>query len=139
MERTRGHINRVIRNMELMEGFRGFTKEELRNRGEHHDESKFVEPEVVPYIMMCKMYAKNITYVYPPGVEEQTKAARRHHLQTSRHHPESYPDVNQMQPLDVVEMVCDWAAISLEFDEFDYHIREKKKAFKKFQFDEEHK
>ena len=39
----------------------------------------------------------------------------RIHWSNNRHHPEYWTDVNDMEEIDVVEMVCDWHARSVEF------------------------
>ena len=37
-----------------------------------------------------------------------------HHMMTNRHHPEFHADPNDMTEVDLIEMVCDWTAMSKE-------------------------
>ena len=39
----------------------------------------------------------------------------RHHVSHNRHHPEFHDDPNEMTDVDLIEMVCDWTAMSEEF------------------------
>ncbi len=36
-------------------------------------------------------------------------------MRTNRHHPEYHADPNDMPEVDLIEMICDWTAMSLEF------------------------
>ena len=38
------------------------------------------------------------------------------HHSCNHHHPEAHSNLKQMTPLDIVEMICDWHAISQEND-----------------------
>ncbi len=52
--------------------------------------------------------------------EHRTKehiAAVEHHMSVNRHHPDCHADPNDMSGVDLIEMVCDWTAMSLEFDQ----------------------
>jgi hypothetical protein len=50
-------------------------------------------------------------------MEELVRAAIKHHVTTNRHHPEFHDDPNDMTDVDLIEMVCDWTAMSQEFDQ----------------------
>jgi Family of unknown function (DUF5662) len=43
------------------------------------------------------------------------KLAIHHHVPVNRHHPEFHADPNDMSDVDLIEMVCDWTAMSQEF------------------------
>ncbi|EGC28246.1 hypothetical protein DICPUDRAFT_85639 [Dictyostelium purpureum] len=106
--------------MSLMEGYCNLSKKELKERGDLHDASKYEPPEIEPYIWLtwyhhCKHC--NIDFKYPDGVEKLVKEGCDHHLHCNRHHPESHSDPNEMSVLDIVEMVCDWSAISQELNQ----------------------
>ncbi len=46
---------------------------------------------------------------------ERVKRAVHHHVTTNRHHPELHADPNDVSDVDLIEMVCDWAAMAQEF------------------------
>ena len=48
-------------------------------------------------------------------MEALVQAAIDHHLTTNRHHPDFHDDPNEMSEVDLIEMVCDWTAMSQEF------------------------
>jgi len=110
--RTHEHIERVRRNLAALASLPGYPPVILA-RGEIHDESKFVQPERVPYIWLTEFHRrrqKGEAFTYPDGVE----AAIRHHVTTNRHHPEFHGSPNDMSDVDLIEMVCDWTAIAQE-------------------------
>ena len=87
---------------------------ELLRRGELHDQSKLVPPEVTAFTEHTERL-KGLTY----GSEEYTEClkqlgpALQHHYANNRHHPEHHKEgVNDMNLLDVVEMLMDWKAAS---------------------------
>ena len=93
---------------------------ELQERAKTHDASKFGEVEYMPYIWITEFYrCKNngIDFEYPPGMEEKTRIASKHHVTTNRHHPEYHDDISDMTDIDIIEMVCDWAAMAIELGE----------------------
>lgn len=116
--RTNEHICRVKRNMLLMRDYKGLSENALKKRGECHDASKFNLPERKPYIYLSwwhKCKNEGIDYNYPANVETEVNAAIEHHKKINLHHPESHKDVNDMELLDIVEMVCDWTAMAQEY------------------------
>ncbi len=48
-------------------------------------------------------------------MEKLVRKAIDHHMMTNRHHPEFHADPNDMTEVDLIEMVCDWTAMSQEF------------------------
>lgn len=115
--RTKKHIDQVVLNLQLMEGFGGFTLEELEKQGKTHDETKYQEPERTGYIWLSWYYrcvGLKIPFEYPPGVEEKVKQAIDHHLTHNLHHAESHSSPDDMSDIEIVEMVCDWTAIAQE-------------------------
>lgn len=115
--RTQKHIFLVRDNLYLWtEKYPQYN--ELNQRAVDHDLSKFYEPEKTPYIWRtwqsyCTL--NNIPFKYPPGMEQQTRDAIFHHITHNRHHPEWHPDPDEMTNIDLIEMVCDWTAMSQEF------------------------
>ncbi|WP_425397556.1 DUF5662 family protein [Aeoliella sp.] len=115
--RTREHISRVRRCLEVMARVTDHA-EELLQRASQHDASKFEPEERVPYIWLtehhrCRKSGK--PFAYPPGVEAQVEAAIAHHMSHNRHHAEFHDDPNDMTEVDLIEMVCDWTAMAQEF------------------------
>jgi len=92
--------------------------DELRERAAIHDESKFSDAEREPYTWLTEYhrYRRNHEpFTYPSGVEDRVRLAIKHHVTTNRHHPDFHPDPNVMSDVDLIEMVCDWTAMSMEF------------------------
>jgi len=84
----------------------------LLERGRVHDKSKLEEPELA-YFVEHTDKLKGLTY----GTEEYTKnleviaPALEHHYAKNRHHPQHWPNgINDMNIIDIVEMLADWAA-----------------------------
>lgn len=118
-QRTRAHIQRVRACLELVAN-QSVHREELLLRAETHDASKFGPEERVPYIWLTEYHRcrwRNISFQYPPGMEEQVSLAVQHHVAVNRHHPEFHDNPNQMTEVDLIEMVCDWTAMAQEFGE----------------------
>ena len=111
--------------------------EELIKRGEIHDQSKFKDPEIDPYIYISWKYKcqdDGVDYDPPKGLDEKMNKATEHHVKNNRHHaefhcdkdvdlinrvdrdkpPEEMIDATKMPELDVAEMVADWCAMSDE-------------------------
>ena len=117
--RTRKHIERVRRCLSVMATVTEHG-EELLQRGDAHDASKFGPEERLPYIWLtefhrCRQMGEPFTY--PPGMEQRVRAAIDHHMKSNRHHPDFHEDPNQMTDVDLIEMVCDWTAMSQEFNQ----------------------
>ncbi len=133
LERTNKHIARVVKNGEFIEqSFPELTG--LSKQIEVHDQSKFEEPEVGPYI--------EITWNYKMGLEadndlsDSLTQASEHHVKNNKHHAEYWdtddsPTINPddrdkplrlingtaMDDISLAEMVCDWQAMSQEYNE----------------------
>jgi hypothetical protein len=115
--RTKEHIERVRRCLWLLAAKSEYA-EELRSRAEVHDASKFGEVERIPYIWLteyhrCRRHGE--PFAYPDEMEEQVRLAIQNHVTTNRHHPEFHADPSDMTDVDIIEMVCDWTAMSQEF------------------------
>ncbi len=115
--RTDEHINRVRRCLNVM-AFVTEHADELNERARIHDASKYGVEERVPYIWLTEFYRcrrAGEPFTYPDGMEERVREAIKHHVTTNRHHPEFHADPNDMTAIDLIEMVCDWTAMSQEF------------------------
>lgn len=86
---------------------------DLTNRCLIHDNSKFSNEEI-----NCFMNLKpnKETFVNPQKtLSEEEKKAIKLHWKNNKHHPEYYENVNDMEEVDILEMVCDWHSRSVEF------------------------
>lgn len=115
--RTNAHIELVRRCLAVMAACTDHA-EELKRRADVHDASKFGPEECVPYVWLTEFHRcrrLGESFSYPVGMEERVREAIAHHVTTNRHHPEFHDDPNNMTDVDLIEMVCDWAAMSQEF------------------------
>ena len=92
----------------------GQFSQELFFRGNVHDESKLTEPE-----KSCYDQWKPILEVTPFGTPEYDAAVKQMgeglaaHFRNNSHHPEHYTNgIDGMNLFDLVEMYCDWMAVS---------------------------
>ncbi len=116
--RTNEHIERVRRCLLILAEATQYA-DELRERAETHDASKFGPEEREAYIWLTEYHRCRHTgeaFTYPDGVEDQVRAAIDHHMVANRHHPRYHDDPDDMSDVDLIEMVCDWTAMALEFD-----------------------
>lgn len=123
------HTQRVQRNLNLMSAY--FEKRnnldlamQTIQRGIQHDQSKLHNPEYEPYVWRVyrtKWNKEGRTesvldlYYRTSHLDQVIRDAVFHHITHNRHHPEWHPDPDDMAYIDVVEMVCDWHAMSQEF------------------------
>ncbi len=115
--RTNEHIERVRRCLAVMASVTEHSTE-LWQRARVHDTSKFGPAERLPYIWLTEMYRcrrSGEPFCYPDGMEHRVRAAIDHHMTTNRHHPDFHADANAMTDVALIEMVCDWTAMSQEF------------------------
>lgn len=80
-----------------------------------HDFSKYSKEEA-PYFAAAAN-TKDVVYgseEYKRDVEVNLKPALDHHYKFNSHHPQHFEKgFKEMQPLDVIEMLCDWKASTL--------------------------
>ena len=102
---TLKHIHLVNKNINKVVS-------ELMKRGEEHDASKMIEPELESFVQETDSLSA-LTF----GSTEYTtnlakiKPALDHHYANNRHHPQHWKaGINDMNLIDVLEMFCDWAA-----------------------------
>jgi hypothetical protein len=103
---TREHIE-VVRNL------LNLAVRELLYRGEIHDQSKLVEPELSTFIEYTPRLS-GMTYGGPEYKQclAEMKPALDHHYAHNRHHPEHFGQngVEGMTLIDLLEMFFDWYA-----------------------------
>jgi len=89
---------------------------ELLKRGEKHDQSKLLPPEVAAFTKHNDNLSKT-TYgskEYHEQLDsEDLSKALEHHYAKNRHHPQHFKDgIDDMNLLDLLEMFVDWKASS---------------------------
>lgn len=102
---TLKHVNEVRDNVWTL-------IRELDKRAQVHDASKFDEPERSIFAENTPKLAKT-EYGTPEydKLLEEVKPAIEHHYAKNTHHPEHWPNgIEDMDLLDLVEMLSDWAA-----------------------------
>lgn len=118
--RTNKHISRVQGNILLLVDLKLVNRDTMHNRAIRHDNSKFGKDEYVPYVYLSWYYKckkENILYEYPePSIKDEITAAINHHYKVNDHHPEYYDDLKLMSNEALAEMICDYAAMSQEFN-----------------------
>jgi len=135
LDRTEEHISLVQKAAKkIVKKHSEFS--DLNEQVKHHDESKFKEPELTPYISLTwrkKTGNSKINTKELLSKEEENKATL-HHVTSNSHHPEYHlkdkKDANidpsdrdkstkcidafLMPDIDIAEMVADWQAMSEE-------------------------
>jgi hypothetical protein len=136
-QRTKKHIALVKKYCQKIKEYGNGEFDELTERAENHDKSKFEDPENTPYIYLtwnykCKANGKE--YKYPDGMEDKTNDASEHHIKNNSHHPEYHCDkktnlinkkdrdkapeemidATKMKDIDIAEMCADFCAVSEE-------------------------
>jgi hypothetical protein len=104
---TRKHIRDVRKNIKIL-------LKEISLRAKEHDKSKLESPEKEIFAEANPKLAK-VKYGSPDYEEmlKTIKPALEHHYSQNRHHPEHWPQgINDMDIVDLLEMLVDWAAAS---------------------------
>lgn len=121
-KRTNYHIELVQNNIYLWQEREEYNHifDELTLKASNHDQSKYSEPEITPYIWLTwqsHCILNNIPFTLPTGMDQQIRDAIFHHVSNNRHHPEWHLDPDSMTLADLIEMICDWKAVGQEFGE----------------------
>lgn len=103
-----------MKHMERLRDLLNICIIDLLKRGERHDQSKLLPPEVAvftefqPKLATCTFGSPE----YNANLVEM-KPALDHHYANNSHHPQFWKNgVNDMDLLDIMEMLCDWKASS---------------------------
>lgn len=120
-KRTKGHIDRVKKNLKKYMGAMktGYNISELSKRVSIHDKSKYSDEEYIPYIWLTwqkKEEKEGRQFDVHIDVKKIVDKAWEHHKSTNSHHPEYHSNSKNIGNEDIIEMVCDWAAMSQEFN-----------------------
>jgi hypothetical protein len=102
----------TYKHIETVRTFLHQVIEELLRRSLVHDQSKLESPEAeifalyTPKLADCEYGSAEYK-----GYLDALKPALEHHYAACPHHPEHHPDgIRGMSLLDLIEMLCDWAA-----------------------------
>ena len=134
-KRTNRHIKLVQKYCKKIADYDDKFKE-LIERGKIHDQSKFKDPEIEPYIYISWDYKckdDGVDFKVPDGMDDKMNGATEHHVNNNKHHPEYHSettgkinrkdrdepleeiiDATKMSDLDIGEMCADWFAMSEE-------------------------
>lgn len=86
---------------------------QLLKRGCEHDNSKFDKEE---FRKLSQILKSNRCFTDADAQLTPTeRKAIEYHWEHNRHHPEYFSDYAEMSELDMLEMVCDWFARSLQY------------------------
>lgn len=111
---TLAHIERVS---ELL----AWVGLDLCKRGENHDASKLVDPELETFNEYTpKLKASTYGSEEYGGYLKGMGVGLRHHYEHNRHHPEHFPNgIDDMTLMDLMEMLADWKAATERHDNGD--------------------
>lgn len=85
----------------------------LLKRANNHDNSKLVGPELQ---LLSNLGCKKEIFKNPNiQLSKYESEIIENHWKNNRHHPEHFNEVQEMSELDIIEMVCDWYARSLQY------------------------
>lgn len=139
--RTRAHLYLVHKYSNLIANgaFKGVDVDALNTERDEHDQFKWQEPELSPYIWITWNYyckRKNIPLDLPADIKEKMHEATFHHIKNHAHHPEFWDaevTINSLNKCDrdtpsagrkvdgshmpltfIAAMVADWLAMSEE-------------------------
>lgn len=135
VKRTMDHIKCVRKNIDHLVN-KNQNLKLLLERKDPHDQTKFNDPEFVPYVYITWEYKcknDNSQFEISDDIRKKMIGATNHHINHNKHHPEfwdsEFNEINQndrddvpdkpvkaykMDIISLAEMVCDWHAVSLE-------------------------
>lgn len=87
----------------------------LIRRGVSHDNSKFSKDEFDKLVNITTSNSEKCFRDASVSLSEKERKAIEHHWKSNRHHPEYFNNSDDMTELDIIEMVCDWAARSEQY------------------------
>lgn len=136
-KRTNMHIDLVAKYCKKIAEYDDKFKD-LMDRIKDHDQSKFKEPELEPYVYLTWDYKckdDGVKFEMPEGMKDKSTESTEHHIKLEKHHPEHWCDkktnlinkkdrdsssveemidATKMPDLDLAEMIADWMAVSEE-------------------------
>jgi hypothetical protein len=122
--KTNKHIGNIKKILD-------YIKEQINDRGNNHDKSKFNKNEIDGWILGSNLEQldKN-SDEYNQAKKLYDNAYKIHHKQ-NRHHPEYFKHgFSDMNVVDVVEIIADWMMDAVEENKsFEQIVNEKQKEF----------
>lgn len=118
--RTRKHILLVGENIDRYCSAVGLSNDDalrmaLQQRAMEHDASKWSQFERPGYVILTEKHRiGRVNESLGDSIDKLVAEAIRTHKARNRHHPEYHTAVDDMDDVDLIEMVCDWAAINQE-------------------------
>jgi hypothetical protein len=131
------HISLVQKYAERLE--KNANVKGLIKQAKKHDASKFIDPELTPYVFISWKYRQadlNKEFKVPSDLHKKMNEATLHHIKTNSHHPDFHEpdqskvsintkdrdsidtslatDATSMPDIDLAEMVADWCAMGEE-------------------------
>jgi hypothetical protein len=107
--------------------------EEFHVRMFNHDLSKLSRPELKTFTEFSNQLAEleEGTLAYKRMLKKMNEALEVHYA-NNRHHPEHWPNgIDDMSLIDVIEMICDWKAVSLQGEmTMEQFLEDARKRFK---------
>ena len=136
-KRTNKHIKSVQKYCKKIADYDKERFGKIIERSKSHDQSKFKNPELDPYVYTTWKYKckdDGVEFECPKEMEDKMTEATEHHIVNNRHHPEFHcgrtdnllndndrdkppeemVDATKMSDIDIGEMVADWMAVSGE-------------------------
>jgi len=137
-KRTNKHIDAVKKFCKKIAEYDEERFGKLTNQVKDHDQSKFKDPEIEPYVYVTWSYKckdDGVDFDPPVGMDDKMNEATTFHVLNNSHHPEKHAgedsnvinkedrdnpirdkiiDATDMPDLDIAEMVGDWCAVSQE-------------------------
>ena len=148
--RTNKHIEKVKEYYYKLCDFSGYEADPEQAR--KHDETKYKEPELIPYVWLnWKYFCQDNGVALPEefatdNIVNKIKQATFHHISNNPHHPEYWDkgftrenfneknrdgippvpvDAKEMPVMYLIEMVADWFSVSYERGEDPHHWAQK--------------
>lgn len=89
---------------------------ELMRRASVHDHSKFSMEEIEALSSVSEKQKDDDGFTNPDyKLNKEQENLISKHWANNRHHPEHFNSIYDMTTLDILEMICDWHARSVEF------------------------
>lgn len=114
---------KTLRHIETVRNYLNASAIELLKRGEQHDQSKLMPPEVETFAIYTEKL-RGCTYgsaEYRSYLKEMD-IALNHHYKNNKHHPQFYENgIRDMSLFDLVEMLCDWYSSTLRHNDGDVY------------------
>jgi hypothetical protein len=104
--------------------------QEIQRRATNHDNSKLSLVDEFEGLCEINYIAREQGFGSPAYQESLKSEMIRHHWATNDHHPEHFGNIERMGLFQIIEMVCDWKAVSIQKSlDFDKMLEEQQARF----------